>query len=267
MTTRATALINWPAIGKASRKLSPNGALWLTKSVNRFTATGRWKKWEHSRCPRCGETKEDTLHVLLCEDDEAKENLYESVTEFETWMENYGTHTAIRNIFTTTILEQQQTSLSITARFILHNDNPPHLGQLIQNPASEQDEIGFNTLEGKISSKWKEAQDEYYEITNEKRKTGVTWLAWMIKKLYSITKSQWTHRNEVLLLQSTYQASQEELAQLKSEIRKEFELGDGNILGNGIALFTVNEDDVKIFTVDEQKAWLKSVSHRGRSRT
>ena len=49
------------------------------------------------------------------------------------------------------------------------------------------------------------------------------------------------------------------MTQLKAEIRKEFELGDDDILVNDIGIFTVSEDDVKLFSTEEQKSWLKSV--------
>lgn len=38
-----------------------------------------------------------------------------------------------------------------------------------------------------------------------------------------------------------------ELSQLRAEIRKEFELGDDDILVSDIGIFTVSEDDVNIY--------------------
>ena len=218
----------------------------------------RWNKWNHSKCPRCGCQDEDTKHVIMCQDEEARENLYNSITIIDDWMEKYDTHPAIRQIFSTTLFQFSETTFENTAEFILFEDTSES-AKIIRQAAIEQDEIGWlNTYEGKLSTKWELIQDNYYHTINEGRKTGLTWSAWMIKKLYEATKSQWVHRNEVLHHQNTQKATRNEITQLKAEIRKEFELGDDNILINDIGIFTVSEDDVNLFTIDEQKAWLKS---------
>ena len=114
-------------------------------------------------------------------------------------------------------------------------------------------------FEGKLSKKWELTQDEFYHSENENRKTGLTWSAWLIKKLYDTSKSQWTHRNQVLHNDTMRKTSQRELTQVKTEIRKEFEIGDDDIVINDIGIFTLSEDDVNQLTIDEQRAWLKSV--------
>ena len=67
------------------------------------------------------------------------------------------------------------------------------------------------------------------------------------------------HRNEILHHQTKQRTSRQELSQLQAEIQKEFEIGDDDILINDIGIFTVSEEDVNLFSVEEKKAWLKSV--------
>ena len=83
MNSRTVNLINWNAIEKASKKISANDSIWFTKFVSKFSATGknmmRWNKWNHSKYPRCGVDNEDTYHMIMCTDEEARENLYASI--------------------------------------------------------------------------------------------------------------------------------------------------------------------------------------------
>ena len=67
---------------------------------------------------------------------------------------------------------------------------------------------------------WEIAQDKYYCIVKENRRTGLTSTAWLIKKLYDTSKSQWNHRNEILHRETERNTSKREIAQLRSEIKK-----------------------------------------------
>ena len=162
LSARSISLINWHGIEKASKKLSPNESVWLTKFVSKFTATGRnmrrWNKWSHSKCPRCDQNNEDNSHVIP--DGEARENLYENISTIDEWMEKYDTHPAIRHIFSKTLHDFGQTSFHYNASFILFDD-ASDMATLIRKAAAEQDEIGWlNTFEGKLSTTWELAQDE-----------------------------------------------------------------------------------------------------------
>ena len=173
MSARSVSIINWNGIEKASKKLSSNDSIWITKFVSKFTATGRnmrrWNKWNHSKCPRCNQNNEDNLHVIMCPDGEARENLYESISKIDEWMEKYDTHPAIRHIFSTTLHDFGQSRFYENATFILFDDTS-QLSTLIREAAAEQDEIGWlNTFEGKISKTWELAQDKYYCTVDETR--------------------------------------------------------------------------------------------------
>lgn len=202
LSARSISLINWNGIEKANSKLSSNERIWLTKFVSKFSATGRntlrWNKWNHSKCPRCNQNNEDNLHVVMCPDEEVRENLYENISKIEDWMDKYDTHPAINHMFSTTLYDFGQSNFTDNALFILFDDES-NIATIIKEAASDQDEIGWlNTFEGKLSKKWELAQDEHYRIVEETRKSGLTWTTWFIEKLYDTTKSQWTHRNEVL---------------------------------------------------------------------
>ena len=162
----------------SNKKMSNNDMIWLTKFVSKFTANGRnmlrWNKWNHSKCPRCDQQDENNLHILMCEDDEARENLYEKITELDEWMEKYDTNPTIRNIFITTLFDFGRSNFDTTAQFMLFDDQSES-ANMIRETAFEQDEIGWmNTFEGKLSTKWEYAQDEYYTANTETRKTGLT---------------------------------------------------------------------------------------------
>lgn len=105
----------------------------------------RWNKWSHSQCPRCNRNDEDTLHIIMCENDEARENLYDNIVLIDEWMDKYNTHPAIRNIFTTTLFDFNKSTFINTANFMLFNDNSEN-AILIREAAAEQDAIGWLNL-------------------------------------------------------------------------------------------------------------------------
>ena len=127
MSTSAVNLINWNAIEKASKKQPSNDNIWLTKFVSKFTATGknmmRWNKWNHSKCPRCGKDNEDTHHIIMCQDEEARENLYENIMMIDEWMDKYNTHPAIQKMLINTLCDFGRSTFTATANFILFQDH------------------------------------------------------------------------------------------------------------------------------------------------
>ena len=52
----------------------------------------RWKMANDTRCPNCGERKEDTAHLNVCRSKERKQLLQRSIVSMEAWMENHYTH-------------------------------------------------------------------------------------------------------------------------------------------------------------------------------
>ena len=82
----------------------------------------------------------------MCEDDEAREKLYEKITEMDEWMEKYDTNPAIRNVFITTLFEFGRSTFSATAEFVLFDDHST-IANTVRDAASERDEIGcMNTF-------------------------------------------------------------------------------------------------------------------------
>ena len=263
LAVQAINLINWKASEKANKNLSDADSIWLTKFVSKSTATGKMMKrcnqWNHSKCPRCETPDEDTLHVIMCPDDEARSNLYDNICAVDTWIEKYKTHPAIRSIITNTLLQFNTTTFNDTAEFMLFEDDS-NTANLIRLAAQEQDIIGWqNIFEGRISKTWEVIQDEYYSSIKEANKTGLTWSTWFIKKIYAVSKSQWNNRNEILHNQTQNKISRKEKEQLQAEVEKEFKLGDDEILVTDIGIFLLTEDEINLLPADEQKAWLKSV--------
>ena len=121
-----------------SRSSSPDGTL-----VN-------LSYWKDDLCPLCRTGRENTKHVLRCQDDQAKQYRKDGVLVFANWLRDQRTDPVIVTCLSGALQN------STTATFELnmeHTDcTPLHLAA-----AREQDEIGcINFFLGRISQKWRE---------------------------------------------------------------------------------------------------------------
>ena len=75
---KAFESIDWYAIGKASKSLTLQNQIWVTKYVSGFFAHGdRIHKrglWENNLCPMCGKYPEIATHLLTCNDPKSRHN-------------------------------------------------------------------------------------------------------------------------------------------------------------------------------------------------
>ena len=82
--------INWIAQGKALRSTKSGRKRTITKWVSHWIGTGknmeRWNLRYKGNCPYCNRSKEDTVHVLCCQDGKAKQIWDDELNKFSAKM-------------------------------------------------------------------------------------------------------------------------------------------------------------------------------------
>ena len=75
----------------------------------------------------------------------------------------------------------------------------PTLCGMIRDASLEQDQIGwFNAIEGRLSIKWKKAQDIYHKSIPNCTQKSTIWAKKKTMAIYKIPFQMWLHRNNVL---------------------------------------------------------------------
>ena len=190
-------MINWDAMQSANSKLSIHEHILVTKHVSRFASVGKNMKrrgeWKNSKCPRCGGIDETTHHIVLCPNVEDTHSYEDAVLQFEEKQHKMETYPSIINTMTLTLFGGENSKFKDN----VEEDNEyetDSLHNIVRAAAKEQDNIGWhNFLEGKISTKWGIAQEQFYREDPKQRKCGKAWSSKVILYLYNIIKTQWMH--------------------------------------------------------------------------
>jgi hypothetical protein len=85
MSTTGFDLVNWDVVEKAMNGFPEMFRLWAAKHMSHFCGTGQMQLicgfWDHSRCPRCQQDNETTMHILLCNGHGANQEWINHVNE------------------------------------------------------------------------------------------------------------------------------------------------------------------------------------------
>ena len=174
-----------------------------------------------NECPRCGASEETTLHVLQCRSKEARKHWKKGIRRIEKWMRQSSTRTDVR--------------IAIGAALWNFNRGenfdtyiPPTTSPELEECLNAQSRIGWlGFLEGFISPKWADIQEEHYK-TQEKRRSGRRWAVELSKQLWKMVFSMFDHRNSALFTTSKI----EELSGIqivKNAIQQERSWGLGSL--------------------------------------
>ena len=126
----------------------------------------------------------------------------------------------------------------------------------------------FNFIEGKMSSKWENAQEQYYQIQKSRNRKGSYWASTVVSCLNDIIRAQWFHQNEVLHDTNLQKESTKRKEKINEEVNDVFRTGSENIRDCDKDIFEVKEEYIKEWPIAQQMQWLKSVNiARGNSKT
>jgi len=142
-TSNAFESIDWVAIQQASKTLSMKRQIWLTKFTSGFCATAsvmkNRKAWDTNLCPICQQSKENTDHLIQCQDERSKSQYQKAIQKLFTFLKNSHAHPSIKRIFQSALSNNLPTSFEY---FVPTYE----IDQDVRIAAREQDEIGWKNI-------------------------------------------------------------------------------------------------------------------------
>lgn len=223
--------INWPAAKQARKELPMGQRRWHSKFATSHCATGRMmkrrKQWAHDRCPRCGATDEDTKHVCLCPDSDARAVWDTNIKSLDAWLKTQDTAPPVHHHI-----------LQLLRLWIANKPPPaiPPIGPRTKALQAQSDLGAWHTLLGRISLQLTQTQERHYIKTRSQR-SGFRWTVEVIKKLQYIAWDMWDHRNAVLHNDPTRHFQRDELDKVNQLIMTEWETGPQGLLAQDLFLF------------------------------
>jgi hypothetical protein len=249
------ANIDWDVIGSAFKSLTNAKKRRVTKHAAGHFGCGTkmklWKFQDHAECPRCPELDETPKHILNCPSLSARECWSTALISLEGWMtKNHTmpelTTVVIRSLRAWRSPHARPASRSTTVRYGLNR------------ALLEQNTLGwYNFLMGKVSVRWQEVQQKYYEWL-KRRNTGKAWVKALIQKVWEISWSMWDHRNDVRL-NTVSPADRRRISDLNHKITAEFEHGTDGLGYRDHHWFAKPLAHVLEYDKEHKAQWLESV--------
>jgi len=210
----AEKMIDWEMADKAINNLPKAQQKWVSKLAAKFLPYGknmqRWNLRTQAKCPRCACPIEDKDHIMRCPAESAVARWNKALIELDNWMQAARTHPQLRQDI---IAGLQQ----------WHEDGSNAVAPSEEISArTAQDSIGWGiALEGCISTRWREEQDQYLKVFKS-RKSSKRWTTALIKRLMTTAWDMWHHRNEAL---HNSEVNQQEIleADINQEIKQAYD--------------------------------------------
>ena len=218
--------INWTALKRAMKRIPMGQRRWLIKHATGHCGVGRMllrrKHQQHSKCPRCDQINETTLHILTCQDSRAIAQWNASISKLSTWLTKSHTHPFLHDRIIQFLQRWHDTGTASA---------PASLSPQINQAFHEQADIGgYNFLLGRVSNKFSTIQDAYLK-SQQYKTTGNSWTASLIVQLWTISRTMWEHRNAIR--HSPDHARQQTTKQaLLEEVEAQLDLGGNTLLPN-----------------------------------
>ena len=210
--------VDWDANDDAFSNAPTLFSLWATKHISSICGVGKmmkiWKYWDDSACLSCDESVETTHHVMLCPCVEHMLAWDEAIAGLEAWMVEVNMDPKILHCICWTLQSRDPSHL-----FVACTENGTWA------VVKEQDKIGWmNFLEGRISRKWQEWQEEYY-LLHQSRWMVRTWVEGLVSNLLAIVHKMWITWNVVVHQCNDQGLKVKEGEELNDAIAEQFNLG------------------------------------------
>jgi hypothetical protein len=256
LTDEHISWIAWEPFKRAIKRLPLGKQRWLAKHATGHCAVGRMElrrqHQDHSKCPRCFQEDETTLHVLQCTDHRATEQWNTALRTLAYWMETHHTNPLL-HFFLIRALQHWHSPQALPVQQY-------HTDPSLLSFAQEQASIGwYNFLLGRVSSQIITIQAQYLRNKDTKM-TGTSWTAGLITQLWDIQWSMWEHRNHIKhdphhpWHQHTFEAN---LALVEAQ----FESGTDTLLPRDRHWLNGSPHTFRSKTNAQLEQWLTSVSY------
>jgi len=168
-------MIDWEMADKMINTLPKVKQKWVSKlaakSLPYRKNMQRWKLQTQAKCPQCACPIEDKDHIVHCPAELAVARWSKALIELDNWMQAAQTHP---QLWQDIIAGLQQ----------WHDDGMNPIAPLEEISAwTAQDSIRWGiTLEGCISTRWREEQDQYLKVFKS-QKSSKCWMTALIMRL------------------------------------------------------------------------------------
>ena len=254
-TERSSAFIDWDCMRKAMSTCGYQLKRFIPKWTSRQLAVGTVMTYRdaraHNPCPRCECATEDTLHVLQCQNQEARALWQRHVNLITDWCVKVDTMASIVAVISEVLLDWQNGTLSNHA---VRNDWPVS----IQTAFRQQAFLGWHSLlEGIFAVQWSTLQQSHYDNKGSRR-SGNKWVGDLSVKLWKAIFAMWEHRNRVLHKSgaiSEFSGSRE----LQIACNREMDLGTEGLEEIYHHFLDIGREEFKKETIDYKRNWFSIV--------
>ena len=185
-------VIHWEGSIKALSRLPFGMRRFQIKLATGHCAVGvmaqKRQDQDHSRCPRCHQPEETTLHVLRCQDPRATLQWRQSLRRLRGQLDDLGTSFAL----TESIIQNLTRWQTDSGPWYPYDDSGA------TKAVDGQWDIGWeNAVRGQLHYEWAASQHRHYQSIGS-RKSGNRWITALITKLVLVSWDMWEHRNGIL---------------------------------------------------------------------
>jgi hypothetical protein len=211
----------------------------------------RCRFWNHSRCPRCDQEDETTLHVLRCTHSEANNEWNKALCDLDSWMNKYHTQPDLRRAILTLLIGWHDNDRTLLPS--------AHRNRQLFDAIKNQSNIGvYNLLLGRVSRKITAIQDEHL-LPMETQMTGTSWTSKFIRELWKISWKLWEHRNHKLHGPTLTARQLETKQRLLTELDEELTLGPDTLCPGDQHLVLGPIDRFKPYTIQQLQIRLRNI--------
>jgi hypothetical protein len=205
----------------------------------------------HNPCPRCDSPHEDVIHVLKCQQQEARTLWQKQVHLIIDWCVKVDTMESVVRVISEVLLDWQDSSL---ANHSIRGDWPEE----VKRVARIQALLGWQAfLEGILAQEWAVLQQSHYENSGSRR-TGNKWVSTLSHKLWQAVFWMWDHRNTVLHKSgalSEFSGSRE----LYAACIREFDLGTVHLDEIYHHFLDIGKTEFRKETIDYKRNWFSII--------
>ena len=189
LSEESAGKVDWEVLTKSAKNYARTK--WLSKFVTGICGVGYmlklWKHQAHDSCPRCGQEKETTQHVIQCKEESATKVWEEAVEHLDTWMTDNQADPTMQDYIIASLKGWR-------------NGNPtPHAQRQqtsIREASEDQNLIGWhNLISGFISKQWRLIQQTHLKEIGS-MKSPILWISRFQRRIWEIPWALWQHRND-----------------------------------------------------------------------
>ena len=225
--------IDWYAYSIALKQQQPGHKRFLHRFTCEWLPVGARTKFYHkhgvSKCVSCqSDHDESSEHIFQCNNPRRRDRLFQRIIHFTTILRKKHTYKPIIKILQTNIMQWIKKETLETVNL---PTNPTLYDHTLQEAVEEQTAIGWeHILKGWLSTKWAQAQGEYYRERckndtkiNLKYHNAITWSKLVIRGLQDIAFDTWKFRNKDIYGHDKKEEEVKNLENMKAKVRQEYD--------------------------------------------